>query len=1305
MRELNVVGNLVIAAGAYWGGAELLALSGATLAAPTLIGSVVVGGVVIVGGSAAYYGLKTLLTTKVVDPNEVIEREINRRFTAITSSSADNRHVLTLDDEHSNELINRLNKWTKENKHKKIYLEKFKIQNVKISSKSWKKLNKMHIFKSGVEVLSIENQNSIEDLSLGLANAAKRLCFKSLTEISLVKCGIGFNDLENISCIGKESKVTTLNLAGNIFFGANHDPELWDDFVRNLYRNFPYADKLILKECGLNDKSLNKLLSFINNFSAIKILDLSANEFFEEHLVKVLESETFQSNLSLQHLKHDFPDSNRINQAIEKRNIAVETFLTNSGLTIETNLPFEVVRGIARGNRRIMEAIDKHIESTISNKLDQRFKKLEWRLWAEKCQAAQPDGNLSHEAFIEVIRTNEIELPSQMELIATDKVDILKNCVTGQVYDFNVNDNDTISLQYVAIGEILLNEFRELKKEGKSPILRNISLSKLGLTDDHFIELCETYLGDYQTSSLDLSQNNLTEESLTHCFDPEWESFKNLKSLNLSGNQLTINALPALLTFCRDNKVEKLSLANNPLGVQSRNMQALSTILCEFAKLPNLKQLDISDIGINERDYVCLAPVLCQQSTLENLNISQKNFNVKMMTKLLGSPGFINNLGLSNVTTGYDAMKCVTRLFDKKQALSRTFERSMSHEEKQRPITHVILDRFLTNQAHPDIPGNLKAALQKPSHPDKPSAWDAYQGLAAQMLYRGLKPRFTVEEFSEYLKNIPDMQEVILHNCLSGLKSAENEERIQLKLNVEKANVTKDIMLEKLCQTLRNLNDRTPIINSVELRCFNLNDDDICALFEENILGYKIEALDLSDNQLTDATLNHLINHIEDLTHLKALNLSNNQFTGTGLLKFAKACKKLNIETLILDGNPLASDQESQNAFQNFTQHAHHIMPQLKKLSLRDTLCESAPLSLLAPLFSQPALLQDLNIHQKHIRQGQVYFNMLKQPMIRGNVCIQDIDTGKNNNKQIQAELASRSRRWQHIECGATKMPQATERVYYLLDAYINGRTEGFVAEFKDWLNKINESVSGALIASPGDKLKFMANQIQYYRDRAKMLGVAQPEEAVEGEYLALKRNRLHTYWNLLNDKPKASQQLTVVKAMYKDKIEQSSKYKGLVLAEFTNLNMSFSVIWGQDDTIRVVNHHAQKQFIIHRYLEALTLNLDQARHYVLIDNIMNLSIDAKGVIKVTAGKDVLATVKGAEAKMVKHAMTHFFDSEKYEVQDSLAAVMKLATGNVNAAQESLFQFNQQRQNIPSMIPQKGSTQSTSPQSSVNLRT
>lgn len=1216
-----------------------------------------------------------------------VDADVKNVLELITSATSNESFNLTLDRENSNALIQCLIKWSDDeaNKDKTIYLSEINIKNERLSSENCSALISLQNLSDRLNVISIEGQNRMPALTSQINNLAGKQKLRSLKQLSLPNCGLSFNDLPNISKIGKNAMLEKLDLSKNMFSSLSQNPQLWDLFANEFYKNFPLIQNVNLSACSLEDKNTAKLIPLFSQISAMKSLDLTNNNIYESGLLRIVESEEFQSNLSFKTLKHDLARSSKVNSAIEKRKRAVEKFMKSSGVHECGHIPYEIVKGIIESNSRIINALDKHIESTISSKGRQKQVKLQWRLWANECNRVRNWKRFTYEFYKEALQKGKVVVPTEMALSVKEITKVLKACKTGQKIDFTINEKGNNTLKFGDIGEKLLAAFKKIKSSRKSPILKKVDLNHLGINDDQFSELLEKDIGEYQTESLNLSHNALTSVALKDWFGSEPCPFKDVKYLDLSGNQIKADALPALLSYCRNNKVEYLNLSNNPLGADLHNQNLLGNMLKEFGRLPYLKKLDLSNIKIAPAASEVLAPLLTTPCDLETLNITQEKFNARTMINLLNRSGFRNNLGIQKIETGYNDAKSIEHILGSMNKLQDIYNGSVSKIEKTRPFMYVILDRFLMNLENPKIPEGLKTALESKDKHDSTSSWEAYHNLAEMMAYRGIKPGFTIDQFASFLENMPKSADMKTDRYSAVIRNAKNAQRIELNVDLNEHNVEKAFVLSSLSNAFLKLENQEPVIHKIALKNLSLNDDELNTLIDVNMLCYNVETLDLSNNQLTDETLQCFKDIIDDLKHLKYLDLSNNKFTAKGILDFVEASQHLNLETIILDNNKLVVDQVSHNALSELAKSAHLYMPALKKISLQNTVDNIQSFALFKPLLNQSSLLNEIKIAQTSIKRAALYRNILKEALFKGNLSVGQVDTGRNHTKMIQNELGARDKDWQQMETGLPKAPRASGRVCRLLDAYIKNQTETFPDTVKLWSRTMNETTSGAFMASPEDKFRFMANQVKYFRNRATLLGAKPNPQVLDEEYLALKRNELHKYWRLSNNKPNDSTQLRDIQASYHAQISQYAECKALLMVRFNLQNMQFSVYWGEDDAIRVVNNVTQKQFVFHRYEKALSLNLNQEVTYKVGE--ISLKLNGAGNIKISLNRTIIAQVDGSEARLANdHAMTHNVNTRQYECVERLSDVLGDSVTPVNTPPVHVPQYQQQRacrQSVP----------------------
>lgn len=191
------------------------------------------------------------------------------------------------------------------------------------------------------------------------------------------------------------------------------------------------------------------------------------------------------------------------------------------------------------------------------------------------------------------------------------------------------------------------------KGVAKRPIIEKIEIKNAEMNDDQLQLLLYCGFGRFKTKRLDLSNNRLTNlaiKKLLNYSDEDRQSFCNLKSLNLSNNNLTEDCLPGIQQLVARFKIEELNLSGNVLytGLNRKNKFLENFIEQQSATMPTLKVLKMANTNLPDKLAKTLKKMLPKYDLLTHVDISDnesfRRINLLKFDKLVNEKQKIREL-------------------------------------------------------------------------------------------------------------------------------------------------------------------------------------------------------------------------------------------------------------------------------------------------------------------------------------------------------------------------------------------------------------------------------------------------------------------------------------------------------------------------------------------------------------------------------------------------------------------------------------------------------------------------------------
>lgn len=254
---------------------------------------------------------------------------------------------------------------------------------------------------------------------------------------------------------------------------------------------------------------------------------------------------------------------------------------------------------------------------------------------------------------------------------------------------------------YIKIGKT----FRELfdKEPNNRPFVEQIIINNAEMTDEQFEHLLEYDLGCCGTRKLDLSKNRLTTLSIQNLRDVvvKNKSFQNVKSLNLSHNNLSHHSLGQLIGIIEHLGIEELDLSGNDLNGTTENANSINPDLMNFlsnlsGRMSSLKVLKIADIGLTDNFTDKLKDVLKSPTILKHLDIREHPHLRLVKLQNLIDEGLELNQSIREFLVDNQADLDLEPTFKKKDEL---YEKMSTLENqncpKEAPRIVFLLNRFI----------------------------------------------------------------------------------------------------------------------------------------------------------------------------------------------------------------------------------------------------------------------------------------------------------------------------------------------------------------------------------------------------------------------------------------------------------------------------------------------------------------------------------------------------------------------------------------------------------------------------------
>jgi hypothetical protein len=294
---------------------------------------------------------------------------------------------------------------------------------------------------------------------------------------------------------------------------------------------------------------------------------------------------------------------------------------------------------------------------------------------------------LVHEKILAIENSNQIEI----DFVFNPKSALNK---PGKIIVAPISLSDTIFKN-------LSKAFNTPRESLEKPILTTINISNAEMTDEQFNDLLSVGMGKFNTVRLVLSGNELSDQSISFLeayVKNSKLSFKTLKTLDLSDNDLTGKCLEDLTGIVKYLNIEELDLSGNQS--LSNEPEKLSVFISNIkSHMPSLKKLNLRNTGLLPDHIEKIGLILDGVSQLESLDVSENEalgvsqVVINLVKKLK------YNISLTELKTDHNAiLPKLSKILNEHDAIRSEI---ISSEKASDSITVQILNKMLAEQALP----------------------------------------------------------------------------------------------------------------------------------------------------------------------------------------------------------------------------------------------------------------------------------------------------------------------------------------------------------------------------------------------------------------------------------------------------------------------------------------------------------------------------------------------------------------------------------------------------------------------------
>ena len=740
-RFINPVRNGLLSAGAYIGGHIIFAQVGGAAAITTLVTTVssaaavstvlvpatVIGGAAFVAtaGYQAYQGMRNRTRRENAPANAATLMQNAEEMIIKTTSLNDKELIL---ENYTNELLTKTTEYlvARRSDNSRSHNNddrRNKIRKIVIKPKNlldFKKLLSSGLGLFNTEHLEITDANVDNAFILALREHVNEGSFRELKTLILKNNRLTANSLSMISEIGRKMNLTELDLSGNQLNSDNGSLNgiqgTWfENFFKDFHQNFPCLRSLNIQNINLNVDTIDFNIYLFARPSLLEKIDISNNEFGGTSLGRMLMMPEFQYNLNVKTIETGFNGERRVAQALATRKARIDALRSALIGLNEASITIHILNKLMNDSQNLPEELrtifaqrstgDLRVAETVGDR---------WQLLARQLKKLKEDSEEERKETIELFVEHKRSGRSDISFIVKEQLKRLSNAANNE--EINLVFNAPGASFRICAADVLPEltaTLRKLYAHEQTPIIKVMDLSNLGFTTDDLSNLLVEGLGDFQTSELRIANNAITDDFFTELKDSRLTPFQQLKTLDVSGNRITVSGLSDIAAYAGSVGIETLNLSENIIVPVTEPQQRAFIGFCTdlHRTVPSLTKLNFSNIGLTEKTLCLLKPLLRNMSLLTELDIDQSmNKKHTAYVNLLQDPDYQVNLTLKNVNTKNNGSKDIQQQVKKKTGSHTLFYNSLSPQERQRSVFSTLLQKFI-HTANPDFPVEINKLL------------------------------------------------------------------------------------------------------------------------------------------------------------------------------------------------------------------------------------------------------------------------------------------------------------------------------------------------------------------------------------------------------------------------------------------------------------------------------------------------------------------------------------------------------------------------------------------------------------------
>ncbi len=614
--------------------------------------------------------------------------------------------------------------------HNKAIIKNIVIDTDKLSLENLQKLLRSGLGRFGTEHLEITGTEMSDKLILSLKKSIVQGDFKQLKTLKISNNRLSFACLRDLSAIGDSLRnLEYLDLSENQLNIVNEKSEakglmepLFVNFFKNFYAHFPRLISLNISDINLNDTSIQVLKPLFSQASLLEAIDVCDNDFSVNTFNRFLGSAEVKYNINVRTIESSHQRRKSIIKTLAQREHLRKSVQNALSVSVDQDLTSVLLEQLLRNKERVESALESFFGYCYQGT---GFKTVgaQWRYLSDRVSdhQAQMKAKLSahkrrtlktEDVFVDFLRNSR----SDAEYAVQYTLEKIKKAKTGAELELTFNQGD---MPCVVNGEQVLKPLQEtftyLADAEIKPVIKKISLNHLQLTSENFLNLIFNGIGNYETSHLQLSHNQLTDDMVFMLCEYRETDFNKLKVLDLSHNGLTVNCLSALVKYAAAVGLEELNLSHNPLEPMADPQKKLFLDFCSqlYRTVPSLKKINLSYTGLTRATLPFLQPLLRNLSLLSDVSISQKMTGlISDYEKLLADKGVEANFVLLELDTGNNNLPKIQTHLKKRGRMQSVWRAGLSTQEQELPVLCVLLTRLM-HEVKPNFPKEINELLDK----------------------------------------------------------------------------------------------------------------------------------------------------------------------------------------------------------------------------------------------------------------------------------------------------------------------------------------------------------------------------------------------------------------------------------------------------------------------------------------------------------------------------------------------------------------------------------------------------------------